>query len=39
MVGLGFRVEWCVKALCESGDDSSEAAHWLLLNAPRENIL
>ena len=38
LVGLGFRVEWCVKALLESGEDSSEAANWLLSNAPREFV-
>ncbi|KAI9355597.1 hypothetical protein DFJ73DRAFT_253831 [Zopfochytrium polystomum] len=34
LVGLGFRVEWCVRALAECAGEANAAA-WLFANAPR----
>ncbi|KAI9317789.1 hypothetical protein DFJ73DRAFT_361136 [Zopfochytrium polystomum] len=35
LVGLGFRVEWCVKALAECAGEANAASAWLFANAPR----
>ncbi|KAI8853296.1 ubiquitin fusion degradation protein UFD1-domain-containing protein [Chytridium lagenaria] len=35
MVGMGYHVSWCVKALLEYGDNAGKATDWLMANAPR----
>ncbi|KAJ3218737.1 hypothetical protein HDU67_004257 [Dinochytrium kinnereticum] len=35
LVGLGYHVSWCIKALMECKDDAGKAVDWLMASAPR----